>query len=82
MHKGASNQNQELQDQQRRNGMLYGENASMARLNVEQEARIAECNKELGACRSEEEACQKESRRLRNEVEVAEAKSLMWQETT
>jgi hypothetical protein len=82
MHKGASNQNQELQDQQRRNSMLYGENASMARLNIEQEARIAECNKELGACRSEEEACQQESRRLRNEIDVAEAHTVMWQDSS
>ena len=47
IHNGAATQIQELKDQQTRNGMLYGETASMARLSLEQEARLAECIKEL-----------------------------------
>jgi hypothetical protein len=82
IHNGAVTQIQELKDQNTRNGMLYGETASMARLSLEQETRLSECIKELATCRSEEEACQKESRQLRHEYDVAEACVGLWQEST
>jgi hypothetical protein len=78
---GAANHGQELQEQQRKIGILYGENASMARQSFAQESRFADCDKELRAWKSEEEACQQESPRLRNEVGVAEAHVEIWQET-